>query len=147
MYKLSELVTEIRSITDRFIGHGATLHPDWITQEIMSNHSEIIGNDADFHLCVSRETVRNQVRRQINRYKNTPENAANPDKQLVLEGFQYVQRAYLIDANGDQVAIPIERMTSAMRKAKIEELRAMGRGCLRHADELERYDSAYPCAA
>lgn len=147
MYKLSDLINEIRQITDRSIKTGATLHPDWVTQEIMSNHVDIDGEDADFHLCVSRETVRDQVRRQINRYKNTPESAANPDKQIVLEGFNYVQRAYLVDEQGTQIAIPIERMTSAMRKAKIEELRAMGRGCLRHADELERYDAAYPNAA
>lgn len=147
MYKLSDLVNEIRSITDRSIRNGETLHPDWVTQEIMANHCGVDGDDADFHLCVSRETVRDQVRRQINRYKNTPESAANPDKQLVLEGFSYVQRAYLVDVKGTQVAIPIERMTSAMRKAKIDELRAMGRGCMRHADELERYDAAYPNAA
>ncbi len=144
MYKLSDLINEIRTITDRSMAIGATCHPDWVTQEIMAQHASIVGEDSDFHLVVSRETVRAQVRKQIGRYKLTPEGALCPDGQLVLEGFEFLQRAYLIDRDGEQVAIPVERMTSAMRQAKIKELRAMGQGCMRHADELERYDAAYP---
>lgn len=147
MYSISQLNQEIREAVDVRIQRKETIQPDWITQEIISKHSMIDGDDADFYMCVGRETVREQVRKQINRFKLTPEKASAAARQAVLPGYEYLQEFYLIESCGEQIAIPLERMTAYQRKSKIGELRTMGDGCHQHADELERYDAEHPSKA
>ena len=144
MYTTNQLVQEIRIIIDSRISRRQTINPDWVTQEIMNQHQDFVGNDADFYQCVGRESIRDQVRKQINRFRVTPEKAKNIDRQLVLPGYQYLQQAYLIETGGEQIAIPLERLDCFQRKSKITELRAMGDGCYQHADELERYNAEHP---
>lgn len=144
MYSLSQLNQEIRVLVDARVQAHAAIHPDWITQEILNGHPDIDGVDSDFYLCVGRESVRAQVRQQINRFKLTPDKALYIDRQLVLPGYERLQVFYLIDADGEQVAIPIEQMSAGQRLAKIAELRAMGDGCHQHAAELERYAAEHP---
>lgn len=62
-----------------------------------------------------------------------------PDAQLVLEGFERLQKEYLIEEDGAQVSVPIEEMSDAQLMEKHAELRAMGDGCYLHADEILRY--------
>lgn len=147
MYSMSQLVKEIASYTDDLVKRGATLHPDFVTQKILADHQSIEGNDSDFYTCVSKETIRDQVLKRIRKFKVKPESQIDPDSQIVIPGFEYVQIAYVIEADGEQIAVPLIKMTTAQRHAKAAELRAMGAGCYQHADELERYDSLYPAAA
>ncbi len=144
MYSISQLNQEIREAVDGRIQRKETIQPDWITQEIISRHQLIDGDDADFYVCVGRETIREQVRKQINRFKLTPEKASAASRQTVLPGYEYLQEFYLIESFGEQVAVPLERMSASQRKIKIVELRTMGDGCHQHADELERYDTEHP---
>ncbi|MBK7542485.1 MAG: hypothetical protein IPI57_12035 [Candidatus Competibacteraceae bacterium] len=147
MYSMSQLVKEIASYTDDLVRLGATLHPDFVTQKILADHQAIEGDDSDFYTCVSKETIRDQVVKRIRKFKVKPESQISPDNQIVMPGFERVQVAYVIDADGEQIAVPLVKMTSAQRRAKVTELRAMGAGCYQHADELERYESLYPAAA
>lgn len=144
MYSKNDLVNEIRAFTDGLLKKGVSLHPNWITSEILKKHDDITGEDADFYLLASRESIRDEVRKQINRFKLSPEKAIDIDRQLVLEGCERLQVAYVIEVNGEAVAVPLKKMTSAQRQAKAAELRTMGAGCLQHADELERYDELHP---
>lgn len=147
MYSINQLVKEIRSVIDCRMSRKEPIHPDWVTQEIISSHQGVDGEDSDFYLCVGRETIRSQVRKQINRFALSPEKAIETDRQLVLPGYERLQAFYLVDIGGEQVAVPIERMTRPQRKAKATELRAMGDGCYQHADEMERYDAEHPSVA
>lgn len=144
MYTINDLVLEIRALIDARIARREPVNPDWVTQEILNQHAQMDGPDSAFYRCVSRETVRTHVRQQINRFRVTPEKAQTIDRQLVLPGYQYLQQAYLIGADGEQIAMPLEQMSAAQRQAKIIELRAMGDGCHQHADELERYTAEHP---
>lgn len=144
MYSRNDLVNEIRAISDGFLKKGIAMHPDWVTDEIMKSHKDIKGDDADFYLLAARDTVRDEVRKQINRFKLSPEKALDIDRQLILDGFERLQIAYVIDISGTAVAISLKKMTSDQRRAKSSELRAMGAGCYQHADELDRYDDLSP---
>ncbi len=144
MYSISQLTHEIRATVDERIERKEPIQPNWIAQQILGNHSLIEGHDTDFYQCVAYETVREQVRKQISRFKLAPEQAAHVNRQLVLPGYERLQAFYLIESDGEQIAIPLVRMTSAQRKAKTDELRTMGDGCHQHADELERYDQEHP---
>lgn len=144
MYSITLLAQEIRAIVHDRIQRKEPIQPNWITQEIINTHSLIEGEDSDFYLCVGRETIREQVRKQISRFKLSPDKALNVDQQLVLPGYERLQVFYLVESDGEQIAIPLERMSESQRQAKIDELRAMGAGCYQHARELERYDREHP---
>lgn len=144
MYSISQLVKEIAEITDHLVKQGIALHPDWVTQKIQSNHQNIEGDDSDFYTCVSKETIRDQVRKRINKFKIKPEQNSDVDRQLVMPGFERLQLAYVIEMDGTQIAVPLRIMSSAQRRAKSAELRAMGAGCYQHADEIDRYDEEHP---
>lgn len=146
MYSLKDLTTEIEQVIEDFDARNERrLHPDWITTAVMDLHQDVSGDDADFYRIVSRAQVREAVRQRLNAYKAKPE--IEPDRQSVLPGFERLQRRYLVNEDGEQVAVKVEMMSSAQRKAKAMELRAMGAGCFQHADELERFDREVSVAA
>lgn len=134
-----EVSAEIERQISISMDAGAVLDPAWITQAIMADHNDLSGEDAAFAICCTREYVRNEVRRRFNRFKLTPETHSDP--QLVLPGFEKLQRYYAIEREGAASIVPIEMMTSAELMAKRAELEAMGRGCIDHANELGQYVS------
>lgn len=144
MYSMSDLVKEIADLTDAKVKQGIICHPKWITQQILENHEDIEGEDTDFYTCVSKSTIYDQVKRRINRFGLTPEKSLQSNSQIVLPGFDRLQMAYVVELDGEPAAIPLKKMYSSQRKAKIAELMAMGNGCFQHADELRRYDEEHP---
>lgn len=146
MYSLKDLTAEIEQVIEDFENHNERrLHPDWITTAVMNRHPDVEGADADFYRVMSRSQVREAVRQRLNAYKAKPE--VEPDRQLVMQGFERLQLRYLVKEDGEWVAVKVEMMTTEQRKAKAAELRAMGRGCFQHADELERFDRDITTAA
>lgn len=76
-YSFAEVQREISAKIEWLIdNNGPVLHPDWITQAIVSDHPDVDGSDADFYRCCTTAQVRNEVRQQINKLK--PDAAANP---------------------------------------------------------------------
>lgn len=145
MYTMADLSREIAQEMESRIFKRETLNRDWIVQAILAKHSDVAGDDVDFHLCASRKTVENAVRQQINRFDVKAE--VTPDRQLVLDGFERLQRYYAFEERGVQVAVPVEDMTDAQLEAKEVELMAMGAGCYQHADEIRRYRDQRRAAA
>lgn len=137
-YTFAQLTQEIEQVIEQFEASNArSLHPDWITQAVVDRHLEVDGEDADFWRVVGRAEVRSQVRSRLNRYRVKPE--VEPDRQLVLEGFERLQQRYLVDEGGEQIAVRVQDMTLDQLDAKERELRVMGAGCYQHADEIRRY--------
>jgi len=146
MYTFKDLTVEIEQVIADYEAKGERrLHPDWITQSVMDLHPNVDGEDADFYRIVSRAQVREAVRQRLNAYRAKPE--VSPQLELVAPGYERLQRRYLINEDGEQVAVKVELMTSVQRLAKAAELRAMGAGCFQHADELERFDRDITTAA
>lgn len=137
-YSTKDLQAEIaRKIEWLKYNNGATLHPDWITQQVLSDHPDITGADKEFYTCCSRAQVREETRRQLNRYRAKAE--AEPDSQLTLDGFTRLQQYYLVDRDQTQVAVRVDDLTDDEIDEKVDELQGMGRGCFEHADELLRF--------
>lgn len=138
MYSINDLQDEIRTHVDLLIRSGAeSLHPDWVTNSVMSEHTEIDGEDTDFYRIAARMTVRQEVRKCLNAFKPTED--SSPNEQLVLEGFERLQKYYLVNRDGTQVAARIDTLSEIEIRLKISELKSMAAGCLLHADELARY--------
>jgi hypothetical protein len=129
-----EIAAKIEWLKDN---NGPFLHPDWITTAVMSDHPDVDGKDADFHICCSRAQVRNEVCQQLNKFKP----AADPlaPMQLVIEGFERLQHYYLVPRDGEQVGVRVDELSDDEIEAKAVEQETMGRACFQHADELRRY--------
>jgi Rps23 Pro-64 3,4-dihydroxylase Tpa1-like proline 4-hydroxylase len=137
MYTMADLTREIAEVMEGLIAQRARMNRDWIVQMILARHDDVAGEDAEFYRCASRKTVEAQVRQQINRFDVRAE--LTPDRQMVLDGFERLQRYYAFEERGVQVAVPVEDMSDAQLEAKEVELMAMGAGCYQHADEIRRY--------
>lgn len=144
MFTLKDLTAEINAMVLDNLNAEIAVHPNFVTTQILEKRKDIKGKDTDFYQCVAYAQVRHEVGNCIRRLKITPESAVIPDPQLILPGFVRLQKAYLVDNDGIQMAIPITKMSRKQRFEKINELRVMGDGCYQHADELERYDREHP---
>ena len=141
VYSLADLTGEIEGAIDRMdSGSVRALSPDLVTEAVIGSWGEISGECADRFVCTANAWVRNQVRLRINRYK--AQAAPEADAQLVMDGFERLQKRYLIEEDGEHVAVRVQDLTPTQRLAKAAELRAMGDGCYQHAQELERYNES-----
>lgn len=135
------LQTEIEGLVQRAINSGSTVAAAWITQTVMLAHGNVAGSDADWLIANARRHVRASVQKVISRYKASEQDG---DPQMVLEGFERLQKAYLIEREGDQLIVPITQMTAPELMARAFEYRRMAAGCEEHAREIERYVEDMP---
>lgn len=116
---------------------GKVLHPAWITTEIVNDYDDCFarGDRPEY----ARRHMFKSVRKDVGQFitKNFGKEA-EVDGQHVLPGCEFVQRRYVVDRNGDDVAVLIEDMTEEEAEAKAQELEKRGRSCIAHADELRR---------
>lgn len=136
-YSGIDLITEIRKLIDEKLECGETVQAAWIATEVTSRHENIDGEDADFHFFCTGHYVRQQVRRALKHYDCSVDKASDP--QLVLPGYECLQRAYAVTREEQQVIVPIDNLSDPEIEAKAAELENMAAGALKHADELRRY--------
>lgn len=137
MYSDNDLFTEVRQVIDRALATGLEAPAKWVAQTVLSNHVGIEGEDKDFFVVCANHHVRDTVRAALRRFK--PEAGAETDPQLVMPGFDRLQKAYLVERHDEQVVVPIDQLTDAEIDAKAVEYERMAKGCMRHAEELRRY--------
>lgn len=131
-----DLEQEVKETVEDLVDQGQVVKTDWVTQSIVKQHAGITGDDAEWYQLCAFGHIRYLVRQRLRLFKVTLE---DPDDQVVLPGFDRLQNAYLTERDGDHVVVPIGQLTVNEIREKIGELRRMGDGCHRHADELERY--------
>jgi hypothetical protein len=142
MYSASDLTAEISRVILELDETKQRKNPNWITQEVMSKHplpAALTGDEADFVLLCERAHVYVAVTRLINRAKVPADGERDPQMAFAGPGYERLQREYLIDEEGVEVAVPVEQMTDEQLMQKVQELRAMAVGCNEHADEILRY--------
>lgn len=144
MYHPKELNSEIEAVIRHRIEAGEIVRKEWVCHEVLSQHPLPEFPDSDFTECCRRLAVADAVNKVNRRFK---EDTGGTSPDLLLPGFTYLQRAYLVERDGDTVLVPLPRMTSAERRAKVALYREMAAGCQGHADELERYDGQAEAAA
>jgi hypothetical protein len=136
-----DLRTEVRAVIEEVLREGKPAEASWLTHNIVERHRSILGDDTDWYRACAYGHVRALVRLELGRYKASDD--TERDEQLVLPGFTYVQRAYLVRRDDEQMLVRIEQCTLDELWAKIADLRAMAAGCIDHARELERYIREY----
>lgn len=138
-YSITDLTNEINEIVNA-IPDTVPSDPRWISQTVINRHPDIQGSDKDFYLLTSFKGIRKEVTTAINKFKLDPENEREPKQlEFLMPGYKRVQRKYLVEIDGEQIAVPVADLTDDQIELKIKELESMSFGCIEHADELRRY--------
>ena len=134
-----QLTDEIRQVLNRLADNRQQWRANMIATEIVSNHEHELQGDAFF----SRHNNWENTRREVNRVMKSmadiePEETSN---QLVLEGFEKLQKYYMVTRDDERVGVYIYDMTVRELMDKKNELKAMRRGLEIHEDEIDRFIS------
>jgi hypothetical protein len=138
MQSKTEVTSEIRRLVQDRVDSGIAVRVDWFTQEILTLKCEIEGDDTDFYVACAVGFIKDTVKRCIGDYK--PKASSVADAQMVMDGFDHMQKAYTVDREGETVLVPVQHLTSVEIEGRAAELEAMAKGCIAHARELRAYD-------
>ncbi len=139
-YSAGDLDKEANALVDSYLKQGLQSDPAWLTQAILDNHplpAHFTGAHREFTDVCRWEHARSAIRRAVNRYKVTDEQQES--KQLVLRGFEHLQRGYLVTRNKQQVLVPTELLTDDELEDKALEYERMAEGCRSHAKEIRQF--------
>lgn len=139
MRSKTDVTNEIRQIVTDRINSGVIVRVEWLTTEILAMKDRIEGDDADFYIACGVDYIKDTVKRCIGAY--APKAAAATDAQIVMEGFDYMQKAYTVTRAEEVVLVPVHLLSDAEIEARALELEAMAKGCIAHARELRAYVS------
>lgn len=114
------------------------IRPADVAQEVIDSFGVHDSQDARYQIAMV-EYVRRIVASNFNRYKVREELDEEVNDQLILPGFNRLQRRYLVKDGDETVAVKVEDIPDNLLFEKASELRSMGEGCFLHADEIERY--------
>lgn len=136
------LYAEVRAYIQDQLDTGTIVQAEWVTNGFLASKAEPECDDADFYLLCARSHLAEIVKRCIGKYKPQPVT----DTQLVLPGFEHLQRGYQVEREGVRVLVPTDLLTDDEIDARAAEYEAMAAGCRAHARELrdfkERRDQA-----
>ena len=137
MKSKTDVTSEIRKMVADKIDAGVIVRVEWLTTEILSMKSDISGDDADFYVACGVDFIKDTVKRCVGQYQ--PRATAAADRQIVMEGFDFMQKAYTLERDGETVLVPVDLLSDDEIEARATEYEAMARGCIAHAKELRAY--------
>ena len=135
MLSEKELVAEVAELVERGLSEGRTVQAASLVSAVISRHERVEGEDKDFYLLCAWSHVRVVARQALRRYKEPIE----PDRQIVMPGFQRLQRGYFVERGKESMLVPIDQLRNGELDAKANEYDQMAEGCRLHALELRRY--------
>lgn len=118
------------------IDAGQVVNMHWATTEIMNNYSDISGADCDFYRIAAKHYISDQVKKSIQKFE--PKSDGN-NEQLVLDGFEHLQKAYPVKRGDDRELVPVDQIDDAELLERADEYERMAKGCMDHAAEIRIY--------
>jgi hypothetical protein len=143
MSYFEQLKQEIADKCEAMSRAGSPLHPAWITHAICNDHAEGLSAEsehADFWRHGGHRTVRSEVGQYL-RKEFGPDAESKSRSQPAFPGFDYIQSHYIVEREGDELAIPTTELTDEEIDATIARMRSTAATLYAHADELERFKS------
>ena len=136
-----DVVKEMLAIIDVQLAEAREPGERWLVQEQVSRHplpDSFVGDDRDFY-TLGAALLSSRAAKLALRRRGAPDETDADAQQLRLPGYEYLQRAYLIEREGEQRLVLIERMTDAELFAKADEKRRLAKGNDQHAEEILTY--------
>lgn len=134
---MDSIYTEVREFVSEKVAAGVIVRVDWLTAEYIGSKSRIDGDDYPFYHACAQAHINEVVRRVVGKYDSKPK--AENDAQLVLPGFEHLQRAYTITREGVVVLVPVDKLTDDELLQRAAEYDLMAKGCRNHAREIRQF--------
>lgn len=140
-YSPGDLRREIIKVIEIQLAANQPVKWMWLVNDVLKRHPLPMLPDFDFNNICRRGYVGECVREVLRDLKLDASNPASVASggQLPLPGYKHLQQGYPVERNKQIVIVPIDLMTDAERWGRAQQYRAMSKGCLKHAEELERY--------
>ena len=135
--KETGVTKEIKAVLQERIESQEPTPASWLTTIVVEAHPNLKGADANWYRVCAYGYVRDAVRKLVNASKAI--SGKEPDQQMLLPGFNRLQKLYAVERQGKPVFVPIDQMSDDEIKEKIREYTAMAVGCEEHVKELKRY--------
>ena len=133
------IYSEIRKHVANLVDAGAVTPVDWIAKDFLDKRSDISGGDAAMYRVCTKAHIQRIVKKVVGKYD--VEARATQDAQILLEGFEQLQRAYTVTRDEKVVLVPVYKLTDAEILTRADEYDRMAKGCRRHARELRDFVS------
>lgn len=133
---IKDIQSLIAQMVSAKIDAGEVVNMHWAATEILNTYSGIEGPDSDFYRITARHYVADQVKRSIKRFEPNTEKA---DSQLVLDGFEHLQKAYPVEHNGERQLVPVDMIPDDILIQRAEEYERMAEGVIAHASEIREF--------
>lgn len=140
----SDIRKRISAFVNESVNQGVIVHVSFIVTSMMSEVSDIEGDDADFYLACGADFISKAAKDVIKAYE------PKDDKQgqlPLMNGFKYLQSAYPVERDGERVLVPTPQISNAEFEARENELLRMAEGCLAHRVEMRDYRESRQAAA
>lgn len=115
---------------------GQRVKMEWTAAEVLNEFDNIQGADVDFYLITARHYISDQVKRCVDKFKVT---VADVSGQIVMDGFEHLQKAYPMDRGDGRELIPISQLTDDELEARAQEYEKMAEALMAHAFEIRQY--------
>lgn len=131
---------EIHTVLDDLSGSNAPWDASAVAMLVLDRHRDGIkrGDDGEVIRYCAYSHIREEVRETISKRAGDLGNA-RVDEQLVLDGYEHLQKYYMLERSGVRLGVSVYTMTELELAAKAAEYRKMGRACYAHADEIDRF--------
>lgn len=126
----------IDELVNRKIEAGQVVNMHWATTEVINTYPDIKGQDVDFYVVTARHYVGEMVKRCINKFEPQTNEAG---EQLVLDGFNHLQKAYPFEGPNGREIVPTEMAADLALLQRAEEYERMAEGMIAHAAEIRDY--------
>lgn len=140
MQSEESIYSELRKYVSDLVDGGAVTRIDWIAQAFLSSRNDISGADAGFYRGCAHAHIHRIAKKVVGKYDI--EARSSQDAQIVLEGFEHLQRAYTVPRDGFTSLVPIHKMNDDELLARAAEYEQMAVGCRRHAREIRDFVNA-----
>jgi hypothetical protein len=120
---------------------GKELVPAFITHEIITKHEPGLARTnehTEFFKHYAYKGHRKDVGAYIAKVYGDTEDERR-QLELVLPGFEHIQRRYVVRRNGEDVAVHPKDLSDPEIDARVRLLKRRGKACLAHANELARF--------
>ena len=132
----SELENIARAIVSNAIGAGQEVQMPWAVHELIQSQGTIEGGGVPFYRLCAQEHAYRVIKKVVDKYENK---LAEDDKQMDLEGFDCLQKAYTFDRDGERVLVPIDLISSVELLQRAEEYDRQSVTMARHAEQLRLF--------
>jgi hypothetical protein len=139
-----KLKAEISGKLDALQAAGQPMVPQWVTHAICEDHEAALLDDqehADFWRHGGYMHTRRMVTEYINKRCNGVSKSTGDPQQLRLPGFEreHLQDYYVVDLDGEEVAVCVLDMTDEELEAKARHHEAISLANAAHAQEIRRF--------